>query len=349
MTLLHALTTTVTTAAEPGPQVPRIPVGQVLADGFDWINTNLEGFFDVVKVVVDVAVTGLTDLLLAPWPVVTIALLAALALVTAGWRVGLVALVGLLLIDGMEQWDFAMETLALVLVASLVAVLLAVPIGVLAARSSTVSAIVRPVLDFMQTMPAFVWLVPVVTLFSIGPVPGVVATIIFALPPGVRLTELGIRQVDHELVEAGQAFGSTPSQILRGIQLPLAMPTIMAGINQVIMLALSMAVIAGLVGAGGLGGQVTSAIATLNLALGFEAGLSVVILAVYLDRITSALGRRDPGRPGRSWRRFSRRSGDPAGTGDHAGSAGSTDAGDGAGEDTPDVVDPVDARARMRT
>ena len=346
MTLLHALTTTVTTAAEPGPQLPRIPVGQVLADGFDWINTNLEGFFDVIKAIVDVAVSGLTDLLLAPWPVVTILLLAALALVTAGWRVGVVALIGLLLIDGMEQWDFAMETLALVLVASLVAVLLAVPIGVLAARSSTVSAIVRPVLDLMQTMPAFVWLVPVVTLFSIGPVPGVVATIIFALPPGVRLTELGIRQVDHELVEAGQAFGSTPSQILRGIQLPLAVPTIMAGVNQVIMLALSMAVIAGIAGADGLGKEIVQAMSTVDIAKGVEAGLSVVILAVYLDRITSALGRRDPGRPGRSWRRRSRRSGDPA---DGTGSTGSADAGQGSGEGTPDVVDPVDARAGMTT
>jgi ABC-type proline/glycine betaine transport system permease subunit len=142
----------------------------------------------------------------------------------------------------------------------------------------------------MQTMPAFVWLVPVVFLFGIGYVPGVVATIIFALPPGVRLTELGIRNVDAEVVEAAHAFGSTNRQTLFGVQLPLAMPTIMAGVNQVIMLALSMAVIAGLVGAGGLGGEVTAAIATGNLGLAFEAGLSVVILAVYLDRVTAAFG-----------------------------------------------------------
>jgi glycine betaine/proline transport system permease protein len=152
-------------------------------------------------------------------------------------------------------------------------------------------------------MPAFVWLVPVVTLFSIGVVPGVVATIIFALPPGVRLTELGIRNVDSEVVEAANAFGATPRQTLFGVQLPLAMPTIMAGVNQVIMLALSMAVIAGLVGAEGLGGEVTEAIATLNIGLGFEAGLSVVMLAIYLDRVTASIGQSNDGGALGLWRR----------------------------------------------
>ncbi len=145
-------------------------------------------------------------------------------------------------------------------------------------------------MDLMQTMPAFVWLVPVVTLFGIGVPAGLVATVIFALPPGVRLTELGIRQVDPEIVEAGHAFGGTPRQILRGIQLPLAMPTVMAGVNQVIMLALSMAVIAGLVGGGGLGGAVMTSISRLDVGLGFEAGLSVVMLAIYLDRVTAGIG-----------------------------------------------------------
>jgi glycine betaine/proline transport system permease protein len=156
--------------------------------------------------------------------------------------------------------------------------------------------VIRPVMDLMQTMPAFVWLVPVVTLFSIGVPAGLVATIIFALPPGVRLTELGIRQVDAEIVEAGHAFGATPRQILREVQLPLALPTVMAGVNQVIMLALSMAVIAGLVGGGGLGSEVTSSISRLDIGLGFEAGISVVILAIFLDRVTATAGQRGPRR-----------------------------------------------------
>jgi glycine betaine/proline transport system permease protein len=160
-----------------------------------------------------------------------------------------------------------------------------------------VRAVLKPVLDFMQTMPAFVYLIPAIVFFSIGVVPGLVATVIFALPPGVRLTELGIRGVDSETVEAGQAFGAKPGQILRGIQLPLAMPTILAGVNQVIMLALSMAVIAGMAGADGLGKMVVEAISTVNIAKGVEAGLGVVLIAVFLDRVTAALGTlgRNPG------------------------------------------------------
>ena len=270
--------------------VPRIPVGRRIEDFFEWLTTNMGGFFDLVTDVVGAAVDGLITLLQAPNPLVTVVVFALLGWAVRGWRFGLVALLGLLLIVSMDQWDAAMQTLALVVVATVVAVIIAIPLGVLAARSRHTSAALRPILDLMQTMPALVWLVPVVTLFSIGVVPGVVATIIFALPPGVRLTELGIRNVDAEVVEAAHAFGATERQTLFGVQLPLAMPTIMAGINQVIMLALSMAVIAGLVGGGGLGGQVTGALATLNLGLGFEAGVSVVVLAIYLDRVTASLG-----------------------------------------------------------
>jgi glycine betaine/proline transport system permease protein len=270
--------------------VPRIPVGERIEDFFEWLTTNLGGFFDLVTDVVGAAVDGLIAVLQAPNPLVTVVIFALLGLAVRGWRFALVALLGLLLIVSMDQWDAAMQTLALVVVATIVAIVIAIPLGVLAARNQHASAVLRPILDLMQTMPALVWLVPVVTLFSIGVVPGVVATIIFALPPGVRLTELGIRNVDAEVVEAAHAFGATPRQTLFGAQLPLAMPTIMAGINQVIMLALSMAVIAGLVGGGGLGGQVTGALATLNLGLGFEAGLSVVVLAIYLDRVTASLG-----------------------------------------------------------
>jgi glycine betaine/proline transport system permease protein len=275
--------------------VPRIPLGEWLENGFDWLNENLEPFFDAVDLAFETAIDGLGYLLVTPAPLVMVGIFTVLALLVRGWRFAVVALLGLLLIVSMDQWQSAMETLNLVLVATIVAVVIAIPLGILAARNDRVSQAIRPAMDLMQTMPAFVWLVPVVTLFGIGYVPGVVATIIFALPPGVRLTELGIRQVDAEIVEAGHAFGATPRQILRQVQLPLATPTVMAGINQVLMLALSMAVIAGLVGAQGLGGQVTSAIATLNIALGFEAGLAVVILAIYLDRLTAAFGQRDPG------------------------------------------------------
>jgi glycine betaine/proline transport system permease protein len=182
-----------------------------------------------------------------------------------------------------------MLTLGLVLVATVLAVAIGIPLGIWAAVNPRVSAFMRPVLDLMQTLPAFVYLIPAVVFFRSGIMPGVVATIIFALPPAVRMTELGIKQVDSEVVEAGHAFGSTPRRILRQIQLPLAMPTIMAGVNQVIMLALSMVVISGMVGAPGLGQEVYGAVTRVNIGLGFEAGLSVVIIAMFLDRMTTAL------------------------------------------------------------
>jgi ABC-type proline/glycine betaine transport system permease subunit len=221
----------------------------------------------------------------------------AIAFAAVAWRVrslafGFVTLCGFLLIDVMGLWNQAMQTLSFVLVASFLAVAIGVPIGILATRSRLASTLVRPVLDFMQTMPALVYLVVVVGFFSVGVMPGVVATIIFAMPPAVRLTELGIRQVDREVVEAGEAFGTPPGKILTRIQIPLATPTIMAGVNQVIMLALSMVVLAALVGAAGLGGEVTRALAQLNTGSGFEAGLAVVVLAVFLDRVTASFGQR---------------------------------------------------------
>jgi ABC-type proline/glycine betaine transport system permease subunit len=163
-------------------------------------------------------------------------------------------------------------------------------LGIVAARARSVSLVTKPVMDFMQTLPSFVYLLPALFLLGLGAAPAILATIVFAMPPGVRLTELGIRQVDQEMVEAGQAFGATPREVLRGIQIPLAMPTVMAGVNQVIMLALSMTVIAGLVGAGGLGGAVVQALQTLDVPLGAESGVSVVFLAIYLDRVTAAVG-----------------------------------------------------------
>lgn len=281
--------------------VPRIPVGRWIENGFDWLQTHLGWFFDLLASWMSTAVDSLASLLQAPTAIVMVAIFGAIAWLLRDWKLALGSVLSLLAVIGMDQWDNAMQTLALVLVSTLIALALGIPLGIAAARWEGVSRVTRPVMDLMQTMPAFVWLVPVVTLFSIGVPAGLVATVIFALPPGVRLTELGIRQVDPEIVEAGHAFGGTPRQILRGIQLPLAMPTIMAGVNQVIMLALSMAVIAGLVGGGGLGGAVTTSIARLDVGLGFEAGLSVVVLAIYLDRATAAVGE------GGILRRFRRR------------------------------------------
>lgn len=270
--------------------IPRIPLGEWVDSGFDWLKVNLSWLFDLFATIMNFLIGNLTDLLVAIPPVVLIPIFALIALTLRSWKLAVGSFIGFLLVVSMDQWETTMQTMALVLIATVAAVIIAVPLGILAAVNSTVSAIVKPIMDFMQTMPAFVYLIPAVTFFSIGVVPGVFSTIIFALPPGVRMTELGIRQVDSETVEAGEAFGATRGQILRGIQLPLAVPTIMAGVNQVIMLALSMAVIAGMVGADGLGKEVVDAIGTLNLAQGVEAGLGVVILAVFLDRLTAALG-----------------------------------------------------------
>ncbi|MGH3520620.1 MAG: ABC transporter permease [Haloechinothrix sp.] len=270
----------------------RIPVGEWAEEAIDRLQSALGPFFDFVREILLGGYNQLSNLLNLPPALVMIVLLGLVGLLVRGWLFGLVGALALLFIELMGQWDNAMQTLALVIVSVVVATVLAIPIGIAAARSRIVSNVVRPVLDFMQTMPPLVYLIPAVIIFRVGVVPGVIATIIFAMPPGIRLTELGIRQVDPEVVEAGHAFGSTPGSILRQIQLPLALPTIMAGINQVIMLSLSMVVLAGFVGGPGLGQQVLSAISRLNVGLGVEAGLSVVILAIYLDRVTAALGAR---------------------------------------------------------
>ncbi|MFD7426525.1 ABC transporter permease/substrate binding protein [Streptomyces sp. NPDC059818] len=269
----------------------RLHLGDWVDSAVDWLQTHLAWLFDAISSIVSGMFDGIAAVLSAPAPLLFAGIVAVIAWWLRGLLAGVLAFVGFAVIDSVELWDEAMDTLTLVLVATIVTLVLAVPLGIWASRSKAVSAVTRPVLDFMQTMPAMVYLIPGVIFFGVGVVPGIIATIIFALPPGVRMTELGIRQVDAELVEAAEAFGTTSRNTLLRVQLPLALPTIMAGINQVIMLGLSMVVIAGMVGGGGLGGSVYRAIGNVDVGLGFEAGISIVILAMYLDRMTSALGR----------------------------------------------------------
>ncbi|HEY8721848.1 ABC transporter permease [Pengzhenrongella sp.] len=272
----------------------RLPLGDWVESAVTEMTLSFDPFFGAIKTVLDAAYDTLSLVLTTPpaWAVVLV--LVGLAFAVKGWKLALVTLVGFGLIVSVDQWENAMATLSLVIIASAIALAIAIPLGILAARNDRVSRALRPVLDFMQTMPAFVYLIPTVIIFLTGAVPGIVATIVFSLAPGVRFTELGIRQVDSEVVEAGHAFGASPGRILRQIQIPLALPTIMAGINQVIMLSLSMVVISGMVGAKGLGSDVVEALARVDVALGAEAGIGVVILAIYLDRMTSALADRAP-------------------------------------------------------
>ncbi|MFJ6987069.1 MULTISPECIES: ABC transporter permease/substrate binding protein [unclassified Streptomyces] len=272
--------------------MPRLHLGDWVDSGVDWLVTHLSWLFDAVKTVVEGLYDGIDAVLTAPAPLLLAGILAVLAWWLRGLVAGVLGFAGFALIDSLDLWEEAMSTLSLVLVATLIALLISVPLGIWAARSRTVSAVLRPVLDLLQTMPSMVLLIPAILFFGMGVPAGVVATLIFALAPGVRMTELGIRQVDAELVEAAEAFGTSPRDTLLRVQLPLALPTIMAGVNQVIMLGLSMVVIAGMVGTGGLGGAVNEAIGQLDIGLGFEAGLGIVVLAIYLDRMTGALGTR---------------------------------------------------------
>jgi len=258
----------------------------------DWILVNLQPVLDGISDVIGFLSNGFEDILRGAPPELMALILVALAWWRVSWRFGLFAAVSMLLLFGMGLWAETMSTLALVLSASVVALVLGLPVGVAMARSDKVEAAVRPLLDLMQTMPPFVYLIPAAIFFGLGKVPGTIATVVFAMPPAVRLTNLGIRQVSREHVEAGLAFGCTERQLLWKVQLPLAMPSIMAGINQTIMLALSMVVIASMIGAGGLGNTVLTGIQRLNVGLGFEGGLGVVILAILLDRITQSFGER---------------------------------------------------------
>ncbi|GGZ07618.1 ABC transporter permease/substrate binding protein [Streptomyces poonensis] len=270
--------------------MPRIPLGDWVDSAVDWLRTHVAWLFDFFKTVFTGAYDGIDAVLQAPEPLLLAGIFAVLAFWLRGTLAGVLTFVGFAFIDSLGLWEDSMVTLSLLLVATIIALVISVPLGIWAARSDRVSAAVRPVLDLMQTLPAMVYLIPALLFFGTGAPAGIVATLVFALAPGVRMTELGIRQVDKELVEAAEAFGTTPRNTLLRVQLPLALPTVMAGVNQVIMLGLSMAAIAGMVGTGGLGGAVNQAIGQLDVGLGAEAGLAIVILAIYLDRMTGALG-----------------------------------------------------------
>jgi glycine betaine/proline transport system permease protein len=273
--------------------IPEIPLAEWTESGVDWITDTFDGAFDFLDAVIDAVVGSLEYALLTPPALVMVAILGVIAFLLAGWRVGLFTVVGLLFVISLDLWEAAMQTLALVLAATVVALAIGIPIGIIAAKSAAIETAIRPILDVAQTMPAFVYLVPIVVLLGIGAGPALIATVVFAMPPAVRLTMLGIQQVPRDTVEAAHAFGATPWQTLFKVELPLSLKTIMAGVNQVIMLSLSMVVIAGLAGAGGLGEPVVAGLSQLDVGVSFVGGVGIVVIAIMLDRITRALGRRD--------------------------------------------------------
>ncbi|MDD1498416.1 MAG: choline ABC transporter permease subunit [Agrobacterium cavarae] len=272
----------------------RLPVGRYAKEAVDWLTTNLSFFFDWLAFIFGSVIDAILYLLQAPHPLIIVALLTALsAWMRRSIGMPLFTALGLLLIINLGYWKATTETLALVIAASSVCMLIGVPLGILAARRKWVYSFMRPVLDLMQTIPTFVYLIPALVLFGLGMVPGLIATVIFSVPAPIRLTRLGIISTPPALVEAAVAFGATPSQVLRKVELPFAMPQIMAGLTQTIMLSLSMVVISALVGANGLGVPVVRALNTVNIAMGFEAGLCIVIVAIILDRLFRLPGSED--------------------------------------------------------
>ncbi|MEH7389444.1 proline/glycine betaine ABC transporter permease [Bacillus sp. JJ1503] len=275
--------------------MPKLPIAKWMDQFVDWLTITFEVAFDGISTVLESVVDGLVaGLSFIPFYLFMI-LLALIAWKLSSKGMALFTFIGLFLIYNLGYWEPMLETLALVLAAVFLSVLIGVPAGIWASQSKRVKKIVTPMLDFMQTMPAFVYLIPAIFFFNIGVVPGVVASVIFAMPPTIRLTILGIQQVPADIIEATESFGSTTSQRLIKVQLPLAMPTIMAGINQSIMLALSMVVIASMVGAPGLGADVYRAVTQIQIGKGFEAGLAIVVIAIILDRITQNIGMKKQG------------------------------------------------------
>ncbi len=267
-------------------------VGREIDNVIDWMTTELDFFFDVIKEVVLTVLIAFEDFLLwLPWPAFIVAV-AVVAWRTAGYWVAAFSAASLTLLATFGLWESTMETVALMAVTVTLSVAIAVPLGVWASQSNRLDRILRPILDGMQTMPSFVYLVPAIAFFSLGNVPAVIATLIYAVPPAVRLTNLGIRQLPEETLEAAESFGATPIQLLLKVKIPLATPTIMAGVNQTTLMALAMVVIASLVGAGGLGEDVNRGLGRIEPGNAFLAGLGIVFLAIIIDRITQAFASR---------------------------------------------------------
>ncbi|MFZ7102873.1 MAG: ABC transporter permease [Peptococcaceae bacterium] len=273
--------------------LPKIPIGNGIENSIDWLTTNFSFLTKAISNITETGIDAFIDGLLffPPWVLIIIFSLLAWYL-TKKRGIGLFTLLGLLLIWNLGLWQATMTTISLVLLSTVIAISMGIPLGIVAALYEGFYKVIMPFLDFMQTMPAFVYLIPAIPFFGLGPVSAAFATVIFAMPPAIRLTTLGIRQVPKELIEAADAFGSTRMQKLFKLQLPLATPTIMAGVNQTIMLSLSMVVIAAMIGAKGLGGEVWKAIQRFKPGMGFEAGLGVVIVAIILDRITQTMTRK---------------------------------------------------------
>ncbi|RQD69142.1 MAG: ABC transporter permease subunit [Tindallia sp. MSAO_Bac2] len=266
--------------------IPRIPIGNWVDDIIQALRTAIGPLTRVISTILSGFMGVLSDLLLLIPPFILILIISAVAWKLASQRVAVFSFIGLSLIYNIGLWEESIITITMILVAVFISLLIGIPTGILSTRYDMVHKIVWPILDFMQTMPAFVYLIPAIFFFRLGVVSAMIATVVFSVPPVIRLTGLGIRLVPEDMVEAATAFGTTDWQKLTKVQLPLAMPTIMAGVNQCIMLALSMVVIAAMIGAGGLGAVVLRGIQRVDLGLGFEGGVSVVILAIILDRIT---------------------------------------------------------------
>ena len=271
----------------------KIPVGRTAKTLFDWLRDNAEGFFDWLSDMLEAMIDGILWVLQTPHPFLVIAGFVGLTwLLQRNWKACLFVALGFLFILNQDYWEETTESLTLVLSACVVCMAVGVPIGIAAAHRPRLYAALRPVLDLMQTLPTFVYLIPAIVFFGIGMVPGLIATVIFVLPAPVRLTYLGVASTPKPLLEAATAFGATPRQVLTKVELPYAFPQIMAGLNQTIMLSLSMVVVAALVGADGLGVPVVRALNSVNTALGFESGFVIVVVAIMLDRILHVGGRK---------------------------------------------------------
>ena len=275
------------------PELLQVPLAEWVDAVMSWVLTNWGAAFDAVGGAILFALLRVERLLLwLPWVVVVVGVGVVAWRAMRRWAAGLLMAGFLVLIGSFGHWDLAMMTLAIIFAAVMISLAIGIPTGIVMARSNSVEAIIRPVLDAMQTMPSFVYLIPALMLFGLGKVPAVFATIIYAVPPVIRLTNVGIRQVPSSVVEAARAFGSSSRQILFEVQLPLAVPSIMVGINQTTMMALAMVVIASMIGAKGLGMEVLLAINRIQIGKGFEAGLCIVLLAILIDRVTHALAAR---------------------------------------------------------